>query len=197
MASILKDRPPHYYTMEEYFALERAGEARYEYWDGEIICMSGGSRQYARICGNVYLIIGQQIRGSNCTAYTGDLAIRTPTPPPYRYPDASVACGTLQFENINGIDALINPVLIVEVLSPGTESLDKKEKRLAYQRIPSVMELLLIAQDAPHVTQIVRQPEQEPDWGRRDYGDLTVRIELSSIGCPLSLSDIYEGVDFS
>ncbi len=195
MAANINNLPRHYYTLEEYFALERAGKARYEYWEGEIVCMSGGSRQHARICSNVHLAIGQQLKGKDCHAYTGDLPIRTPTLPPYRYPDVSVACGKATFENINGIDALTNPALIVEVLSPATEALDRREKRAAYQSIPSVMEYVLIAQDAPHITRFVR-PSEGDVWPRRDAGDPDASIELTSIQCRLSLNDVYEGVDF-
>ena len=144
------------------------------------------------------MAIGQQLKGSTCVAYTGDLPIRTPTLPPYRYPDASVACGDLVFESINGIDVFANPVLIVEVLSPGTQNLDRIEKRAAYQTIPSVMELLLIAQDAPHVTQFVRHSEKGTErWARRDYAELSAKIELASIRSILILGDVYEGIDFS
>ena len=197
MAANHKDLPGHYYTLEEYFALERVGDARYEYWDGEIVCMSGGSRQHAMIGGNLYFRLRAKL-GTGCQTFNADMPIRTPTLPPYRYPDASVACGNLAFENINGIDVLTNPILIIEVLSPGTENLDRKEKRAAYQLIPSVMELLLIAQDAPHVSQFLRPSGAETkDWPQRDYGELAATIELPSINCSLSLRDVYEGIDFN
>jgi len=194
MAANLKEPPRHFYTLEEYFALEWVGEARYEYWDGEIVCLSGGTRQHATISGNVYLIIGQQLKGKNCRAFTADLPIKTPLLPPYRYPDVSVACGKLVFEKVERIDVLINPILVIEVLSPSTEDRDRQEKRAAYQALPSVMEYLLVAQDAPHVTHYVRQSEA---WARFDYGDLASTVKLSSIQCLLPLRDIYDGVDFS
>lgn len=198
MAVNHKDLPRHYYTLGEYFALERTGDARYEYWDGEIVCMSGGSRQHAMIGGNLYFKLRAQLGGTDCQTFNADMPIRTPSLPPYRYPDASVACGNLVFENVNGIDVLTNPILIVEVLSPGTENLDRKEKRAAYQLIPSVMELLLIAQDAPHVTQFLRSSQAgAKEWEQNNYGDLTAMIELPSINCSLSLKDIYEGIDFN
>jgi Uma2 family endonuclease len=193
-----KDLPRHYYTLEEYFALERAGEARYEYWDGEILCMIGGSRQHAMISGNVYFKLRSQLNATGCQTFNADMPIKTPTLTPYRYPDASVACGNLVFETINGIDVVTNPVLIVEVLSPGTENLARREKRAAYHAIPSMKEILLIAQDMPHVTQLVRQSHAlTEEWARRDYGDLTAKVELSSIECVLLLGDVYEGVDFN
>lgn len=193
MAVNLQDLPRHYYTLGEYFALERAGHARYEYWDGEIVCMSGGSEQHGRIGGNVYFTLRQQLTGGPCEAFTSEHPIKTPTLPPYRYPDVSVACGKAVFEKIEGMDALTNPTLIVEVLSPGTASRDRKEKRAAYQALPSVMEYLLIAQDAPHLTHFLRQAET---WTRTDSSDLTAAITLPSIECVLALSDVYVGVEF-
>ena len=193
MAAHLQDLPRHFYTLEEYFALERAGHARYEYWDGEIVCMSGGSEQHGRIGGNVYFTLRQHLMGSNCEAFTSEHPIKTPTLPPYRYPDVSVACGKAMFEKIEGMDALTNPTLIVEVLSPGTASRDRREKRAAYQALPSLREYLLIAQDAPHLTHHLRQGET---WTRTDASDLNAAVVLPSIGYALTLSDVYLGVGF-
>lgn len=193
MAVNLKDLPRHYFTMAEYFALERTGDARYEYWDGEVVLMSGGSEAHIRISGNVYFTLRQQLGAHPCEAFTGDLAIKTPLLPPYRYPDVSVACGKAVFERIEGMAVLTNPTLIVEVLSPGTASRDRGDKRAAYQALPTVMEYLLIAQDAPHITHLLRQSET---WTRTDYGDLTATLVLPSIECVLALSDVYFGVEF-
>ncbi len=193
MAANRTDSPRHPYTLAEYFALEHTGDARYEYWDGEIVCMSGGSEQRVRIGGSVYFTLRQQLAGRNCEAFTSDLAIKTPSLPPYRYPDVSVACGEAAFEKIDGIAVLTNPTLVVEVLSPETEKRDRNEKRLAYQAIPHVMEYLLIAQDSPHITQFVRQSDI---WIRSDYGDLHASLVLPSIECVLNLQDVYVGVEF-
>jgi Uma2 family endonuclease len=189
----LRNAPHHLYTLEEYFALERAGQARYEYWNGEIICLSGGTSSHTRISGNVYFTLRSQLSGRGCEAFTSDLPIKTPSLPPYRYADASVACAKAVFENIEGIDALINPTLIVEVLSPGTERLDRKEKRLAYQALASLMEYVLIAQDAPHITHFVRKGDI---WVRSDYADTTASVSLPSVGCSLAFSDVYSEVEF-
>lgn len=126
-------KPRHYYTLEEYFALEKAGEARYEYWDGEILCMSGGTPKHYILSGNVYYEIREQLKGKPCQPYTGETAIKMPKLPPYRYADASVVCGESQFENMREIYALLNPLLVVEVLSSTTEEVDRNEKRIAYQ----------------------------------------------------------------
>ena len=193
MAATPTDSPRHPYTLAEYFALEHTGDARYEYWDGEIVCMSGGSEQHVRIGGNVYFALRQLLTGRNCEAFTSDLAVKTSALPPYRYPDISVTCGEATFERIDGIAVLTNPVLIVEVLSRETEQRDRNEKRLAYQAIPQVMECLMIAQNSPHITQFVRQSDM---WTRSDYGDLNAFLSLPSIECVLNLKDIYVGVDF-
>src|SRR5882724_3062675 len=127
MAAYPNNIPRHYYSLEEYFALEHAGDARYEYWDGDILCMSGGSEAHGTIAGNIFYRLRQKLEGKPCRVFTADMAVKTPTLLPYRYPDASVACGESRFENIRGVDALLNPVLIVEVLSPTTAQHDREE----------------------------------------------------------------------
>jgi Uma2 family endonuclease len=181
------------HTLEEYFAIEGVGHARYEYWDGKIVCMSGGTRQSAAICGNAYFILRQQLEGRNYEAFMSGHAIKTPALPPYRYANGSVACGKAVFERIENVDALVNPTLIIEVLSPTTESLDRGPKRAAYQALPSLMEYVLVAQDIPHITHYLRHGD---DWIRSDFGSLDVRLFLSSIDGTLSLKELYEGVEF-
>jgi Uma2 family endonuclease len=194
MAANLKDLPRHYYTIEEYFAIERAGKARYEYWDGEIVCMSGGTPQHSTISSNIHFRLRQQLAGGNCRAWTSDMAVNTPLLPPYRYPDVSVACGRPVFETVEGIGVLTNPVLLVEVLSPGTAGRDRNEKRTAYQALPTLQEYLLVSQDTPHITHYVRQGEE---WVRTDHADLAAAILLPSLGIELALGDIYEGVEYN
>lgn len=189
-----KDFPRHYYTLDEYFALEKVGDGRYEYWDGDIVAMAGGSLEHAVIGGNVYLSLGTQLKGRNCRPFNGELAIRTPKALPYRYPDASVVCGEVQREKIEGIDVLLNPILVVEVLSPRTESRDRNEKRKAYQSLPSMREYLLLAQDKPQAIHYVKKGDL---WVRTNYDGLATELVLESIACQLPLSDVYEGVIFN
>lgn len=194
MATERKDLPRHYYTLDEYFALEHAGDARYEYWDGDIVCMSGGSREHGQISSNVHFRLRLGLSGGHCRAFTADQAVKTPTLLPYRYPDASVACGDLAYENIRGVDALLNPVLIVEVLSATSATRDQEDKFAAYQAIKTFREYLLIAQDAPSVTQYTWQPDGR--WTRRDVTGLDASLTLDSVGCALTMRDIYEDVTF-
>ena len=194
MVAELKDVPRPYYRLDEYFALEHASDARYEYWDGDMVCMSGGSEAHYRISFNAAFRLRQKLSGGPCQAFTADLPVKTPTLLPYRYPDVTVVCGELKFENIRGVDALTNPVLIVEVLSPTSEARDRQDKFTAYQAIPSFAEYLLVAQHAPLVTHYERQPDGK--WTREDVTDLSASLTLASIGCPLSLHEIYEDVKF-
>ena len=195
MATNRKDVPQHYYTLDEYFALEHAGHARYEYWDGEIVCMSGGSLAHAQLCGNVHFRLRQRLTGGRCRVFTSEMPVKTHTLLPYRYPDTSVVCGDLVVEKMRGIDALVNPTLIVEVLSPTSEDRDRQDKFAAYQAIPGFSEYLLVAQDTPHATHYTR--EQDGKWTREDLTGLNAVLTLSSLVCTLPLRDIYEEVTFS
>jgi Uma2 family endonuclease len=187
--------PRHYYSLDEYFALEQASDARFEYWDGEIICMSGGSRAHGMISSNVHASLALALRGGRCRAFTGDAAVWTPTLPPYRYPDASAACGELQYKNINGLDAIVNPVLVVEVTSPSTIGRDEGEKFVAYQAIPTLREYVLVSQDEPRVTHYTRGDGGA--WERRDVTDMDASLELESVGSALKMRDIYDGLKFA
>lgn len=188
-----KDLPRHYYSLEEYYALEKVGEARYEYWDGEIVCMSGGSPNHYQLTTNIIGIFFDKLRGKQCNPLTGDAPIRTPKYPPYRYPDAGVVCGNPQYKNFNGIYALENPTLIVEVTSATTEYADKNQKREAYQAIKSLQEYMLVAQDEPHITHYVRQGEF---WNIKDYREMNAEIELPSINAVVTVAEIYHNVTF-
>jgi Uma2 family endonuclease len=194
MATNPKDVPQHYYSLEEYFALEDASDARFEYWDGEIVCMSGGSRAHGTIASNVHYSLASGTRGGRCRAFTGDMAVYTPTLLPYRYPDASAACGELVFEHIKGHDALVNPVVVVEVLSPSTAALDEGPKFEGYKVISTLRDYLLVSQDEARVTRYARL--EGGAWERRDVTDLDASLELESIGCALKLRDIYDAVTF-
>jgi len=195
MAVNLDNSTPHYYTLEEYSALERGSDARFEYWDGDIVCMSGGSQRHYEISANVHFRLREKLGKGKYRAYTADMPIKTPTLPPYRYPDATVVCGERKFEEMYGVDALINPVLIVEVASPSTATRDEIEKFRAYQALPTFYEYLLISQDCVQVSHYRKQHDNI--WVRHDMSDLTAVIAFESIDCSLSLRELYEGVDFT
>jgi Uma2 family endonuclease len=188
--------PQHLYTLEEYFALEHAGDARYEYWDGEIICMSGGSRRHSRIGGRVYQLLANQLeQHRTCEAFTADQAVKNPSPsPPYFYPDVTVACGEAEFTDVRGIDVLTNPTLLVEVMSPTSRQRDQKHKLELYRKISSLQEYLIIDQDQPVVIQHSKQ--LDGTWLTNTFKDLSALVILSAIGYQLTLTEIYATVTF-
>jgi Uma2 family endonuclease len=122
------------------------------------------------------------------------MRIKVPSAPPYRYADISALCGEAEFEEIGGVDALTNPSLIVEVLSPSTEGYDRVDKFTHYKSVPSFSEYLLAAQHRPHVTHLVRRDDGL--WVHNEYNDLEATLKLSSPGCGLSMREVYENVTF-
>ena len=186
--------PKHIYTMEDYLALERESEVRYEYRNGEVFDMSGGTLNHDLVMGNIYERLRDRVRGKSCQVFTGNMQIKTPALLPYRYADGSVVCGNVEIERFNGCDLLLNPVLLWEVLSPSTEAYDRGDKFTYYKSIPSLKEYLLIAQHRPHITQFVKQDERI--WYQEEFNSLSESIHLPSLDCMLNLSEIYQDVIF-
>lgn len=179
-------------SLEEYLELDKNSEEKYEYFDGEIFAMAGGSSNHARIGGNTHAALHQKLRGGNCEVFNSDLRVKVPAAFPYRYPDASVVCGEPIFEKLQGQEQLVNPILIVEVLSPSTEAYDLGKKFTAYQSIKSFQEYLIIAQDAAHVIQHVKQSNGR--WLRIEIEGLGNEIFLESLNITLTMSELYERV---
>jgi Uma2 family endonuclease len=181
-----------YVTPEEYLAFERAAEYKNEYFDGEIYAMTGASRKHNLISGNMVGLLWQQLRGKPCEVYPSDMRVRIPSANIYTYPDAVVICGEPQFED-GRVDTLLNPTLLVEVLSKSTASYDRSIKAGYYRTLPSLAEYLLIAQNEYHVAQHTKQADGR--WVIADMRGADGRVELPSVGCALSLSDVYEKVE--
>ncbi len=190
MSSQLKE----HYTLEEYFALELASEEKYEFWNGEVFCMSGASLAHSLISLNIATELRMQLRERGCRVFPADLRVKVPAYPPYHYPDLTALCNKPEIEKIGGLDMLVNPALIVEVLSPSTEGFDRGDKFTYYKSIPSFSEYLLIAQHRPHVSQFVKQ--QNDVWTFMEFNDLADTLECASVPCALSLSEIYRDVSF-
>lgn len=184
-----------FYTLEEYFHLVKNSEEKYEYWNGQIFLMSGGSEQHTLITDNVLTALKLQLRDRNCRAMSGDTAILVPNAPPFRYSDGLVVCGSLTFENMGGIAALTNPILIVEVLSPSSQNYDRGAKFTLYQSIPSFREYLLIEQSQPRIIHYIKQ--DDGNWTPSEILGLESNINLPSIGCTLMMNDIYQDITFS
>ena len=186
--------PERRYTLEEYFELERTSEERFEFWNGEVFCMSGVSEEHAEIETNLIVSLKSRLRTRGCRVFPANIRIKVPSAPPYRYADLSALCGEAQFEEIGGVDALVNPQLIVEVLSPSTEAYDRGDKFTHYKSIPTLSEYLLVAQHRPHVTHLYKQ--SDGTWIHSEANDLEAVLSLSSLDCELPLNEIYRGVSF-
>lgn len=180
------------YSVEEYLAFEREAAEKHEFVDGEIIAMAGSSRRHNLISGNVFAEIRFQLKGKNCETYTNDVRVQMPENR-YSYPDVVVVCGKPEFVDDN-FDVLLNPTVAVEVLSKSTRFRDKTEKLEAFLRMESVRECLLIEQDKSYVEHYIKQTPKQ--WLLKIYEGFEEIINLESIGCAISLADIYAQVNF-
>lgn len=180
-----------YVTPEEYLAFERKAETKNEYVNGEIFAMAGASRKHNLIVANISGELRQQLKGTPCELYPGEMRVKAPAARSYVYPDVVVVCGEPQFEDDN-LDTLLNPTLVVEVLSKSTESYNRLAKSAYYRTIESLVEYLLVAQEEYRVEQYVKQ--EDGRWLLSDVRSLESVIELKSIGCSLALRELYDRV---
>ncbi len=180
-------------TEAEYLEFERASELKHELIDGEIVDMTGASFAHNVINLNVATALRNQLRGRPCSTVSSDMRVKM-AKRNYAYPDTSVVCGDPQFGD-NGVDTLLNPTLIIEVLSPSTERYDRGKKFQAYREIEWLQEYVLIAQDSPRIERYVRQ--EHGFWQFADVSGLAAQIELVSINCTLALAEVYEQVTFT
>ena len=183
-----------YLTPEEYLASERNGAVRSEYLEGEVFAMTGGSREHNLIVANLVGELRQQLKKRPCEMYPSDLRVRVPATGLYTYPDVVVVCGEPRFED-GEADTLLNPTLIVEVLSPSTEAYDRGKKFEHYRTLGSLREYLLVAQKEPRIEQYVRQDGDR--WLFVSTSGLESTLVLPSIQCDLALVEVYDKVELS
>ena len=182
--------PKPYITPEQYLALERQAKTKSEYFAGEIFAMAGASPEHSLISSNVLGDLWSQLREGPCTVYNSDMKVRS-TQEHYAYPDVTVVCGEAQFAGEER-EVLLNPTLIVEVLSPSTEAWDRGGKFEQYRQRESLQEYVLIAQGRPHVERFARQADGQ--WLLTEVNGSAAILALPSIGCELALSEVYRKV---
>jgi len=182
--------PKPYITPEQYLALERQAETKSEYFAGEIFAMAGSSPEHSLITVNTTAELVQQLREKPCNVYNSDMEVRA-TEDHYAYPDVTVVCGEAQFGGEER-EVLLNPTLIVEVLSPSTEAWDRGGKFEQYRQRESLQEYVLIAQDRPHVERYARQ--EDGQWLLTEVNGLEAVLALPSIGGELALAEVYRKV---
>ena len=180
-------------TVEEYLAFERASETRHEFWGGLVYSMAGASERHVIITGNTHARIHSQLLERDCMPYANDMRVRLNGRGDFAYPDVVVVCGQRLFDD-SELDTLLNPTLIVEVLSPSTETYDRGKKFSFYQQLASLQEYLLISQERMYIEQYVRQGIAA--WRYSSYDDPDNTVTLPSIGCTLVVKEIYAKIKF-
>lgn len=200
---LAKPKTLPFYTFEEYLEIDRATDERYEYLDGEIYLMAGESGAHADICMNLAVIFGNQLRETECrgrikdTKVLSGAATQKASSPKgmFSYPDLVVICGEPQYHDKHE-DVIINPQVIIEVLSESTESFDRGEKFIRYRMWnPTLTDYLLVSQNAPIVERYTKQTNGS--WVLREYHDLEASLFIQTVNVTLNLSDIYDRIEFA
>jgi Uma2 family endonuclease len=187
---------PHSQKMSEaeYLEFERASETKHEYLNGEVFDMAGASREHNLIAGSTYSSLYSQTIERNCEVYQSDMRLKVKATGLLTYPDISVVCGKPELTT-DALDTLVNPQVIIEVLSPTTEAFDRGKKFKHYSQITSLQEYVLISQDTPRIERFLRQ--EAGKWEYEDVRGLEGIIELSSVECSLKLADVYKKIVFT
>jgi Uma2 family endonuclease len=188
MAALAKRR----YTLEEYLELEKHAEERYAYCNGEVVAMSGASLRHNRIVRNLMRAVDARLAGKPCEVLPTDMRIKVPKALPYRYADLVVVCGEPVIEDMQGLEVLVNPLIIFEVLSASTEAYDRGIKFFEYQSIASFQEYVLVAQDCPHITHYMRQ--EHGQWLRSDLHGMAEQLVLRALDCAIPVVEMYRQV---
>jgi Uma2 family endonuclease len=187
----MSSQPRTLLTPEAYLAFDRGAEYRSEYFEGEVVAMTGASRKHNLIVASLTRELTQQLKGKPCELYPNDMRVRVPSSRLYTYPDVVIVCGEPRFED-EYVDTLLNPTLIIEVLSESTESYDRGKKFGYYRTVESLVEYLLIAQDEHKIEQYVKQTDGR--WLLSEASSLKASVELESIQCVLALKEVYDRV---
>ena len=179
-------------TPEEYLAFERQAKRKCEFYNGEIFAMAGASREHNLIVTNLPRELSQQLKGKPCEVYSSEMRTRIPNGP-YVYPDVVAVCSEPQFED-KVLDTLMNPLVVIEVLSESTADFDRGTKFHHYRQIESLREYIVVDQAEPHVERFSRGPDGV--WQLVDVTGLSAVLTVESLGCSLPLAEIYLKVTF-
>lgn len=185
----MSSNPKTLLTEEEYLAIERRAEFRSEFYAGEMFAMAGASRRHNRIVTNLVTALDNQLREQPCNVYSNDMRVKVWRTGLFTYPDVVVTCGEENFAD-DQRDILLNPLVIIEVLSDSTEAYDRGKKFEHYQSIPSLTAFILITQATLRVEQFVRQQEGKL-WTYSETHEAGETVRVEAIGCDLKLADVY------
>jgi Uma2 family endonuclease len=190
MSTVAKKR----FTIEEYFEHEARADYKSEYYGGELFAMAGASVAHNDIVTNLIGELREALRGTACRVMPSDMLIKCPTDL-YTYADALMVCGEREVLKHRGLDTLLNPSVVFEVLSESTESYDRGKKFEHYQSIPTLQEYVLVSQDRPHVDHFVR--EKDGSWRLRMIDGMEGVLRLAAIECELRFAAIFDRVEFA
>jgi Uma2 family endonuclease len=179
-------------SKEEYLALESSGNSRHEFVQGSIFSMTGGSQAHSIICGNLFSKIHSHLKGSGCRVFICDMKVSLERNNSFYYPDVVMTCEPLE----KASTFIKSPSLIIEVLSPSTKQIDRREKLVAYQQIESLQEYLIVFQNSARIEMHTRQMDKQ--WTFKLLKALDF-VQLYSLPEPLKfpISDVYEGIELS
>lgn len=178
-------------TLEEYLEFDANAEGRFEYFDGEVFELSGGSPEHSLLASRIGFLLNTKLLPKGCAVYSSDIKLKVPKAPTYRYADVSALCGKAEYEDLGNQKLLVNPTLIIEVLSPSTEKFDREGKFTEYKSIPSFREYLIISQERRFITLYTKYNEKF--WFQSEYvaGET---LKLESLDCELSVDEVYQGI---
>ncbi len=177
-----------YISVEEYLQMELTAETKHEYIGGDMVAMAGASHEHNQIVSNLVREIGSFLKGKSCDIFPSDFRVTTQASENYFYPDATIVCGDVELKE-GVFDSLLNPVVIIEVMSEGTENIDRGYKFFYYQQIRSLQEYILIDSRQKAVEVIRRQDDDT--WKFEKLLEPDGSLILQSIGCAVSFNDIY------
>lgn len=176
------------FTFAEYVEQERTSDIKHEFVNGEIFDMAGGTIEHGRLASAVNAALRTQLLGRPCEVYSADVRIRVLATGLATYPDVSVVCGRLERDPAD-VNTIVNPIVLVEVLSDGTERYDRGEKFAHYQRVPSLKEYVLVSQQSPRI-EVFRRNDDGKSWTLH-IAEVGESVSLASIGCELDVAKIY------
>lgn len=181
-------------TPQEYLEFERKSEEKHEYFNGEVFAMAGARRNHNKITTNFGGLIWQHLKGKSCESYSNDMRVFVPQTGLYTYPDLVVVCGEPQFQD-DVFDTLLNPILIIEVLSETTENYDRGKKFQHYRSVESLHEYVLVSTDEARIEKF--EKTGDGFWFLSEAIGIDSEIELTSIECRIALAEVYDKIDFS
>lgn len=180
-------------TEAEYLAIERNAEFKSEFYRGEMFAMAGASRQHNELKENLVAEIGGQLKGGPSRTFSSQMRVKVEGIGFYTYPDIVIVSDNQELEHIDGVDTLLNPQVVIEILSEATESYDRGAKFAQFQKLTSVREYVLVSQESVRVERFVRQPDET--WVLTTFDNPDGEFSLATVPVRVPLADVYRGVE--